>query len=161
MTTSKERTIVAIVNPICCGLDVHKESITACMLYNDGNGKEHSILQEFTTFTDDLMQLRDWLLTYDCPVVAMESTSVLASRSQYPRGVHKGYSCQCARYQERARSEDRYKGQRMACRIIASRTFTGKFHTPERSESMAGFNPDEKEVCQHALRFQKACAKAV
>jgi transposase len=76
MTTSKERTIVAIVNPICCGLDVHKESITACILYNDGKGKEHSILQEFSTFTDDLIHLRDWLLTHDCPVVAMESTGV-------------------------------------------------------------------------------------
>jgi transposase len=82
MTTSKERTIVAIVNPICCGLDVHKESITACILYNDGNGKEHSILQEFSTFTDDLIHLRDWLLTHDCPVVAMESTGV------YWRPVH-------------------------------------------------------------------------
>ena len=82
MTTSKERTIVAIVNPICCGLDVHKESITACILYNDGNGKEHSILQEFSTFTDDLIHLRDWLLTHDCPIVAMESTGV------YWRPVH-------------------------------------------------------------------------
>jgi transposase len=76
MTAPKERTIVNVVNPNCCGLDVHKESITACILYNDGKGKEHSILQEFTTFTDDLMQFRDWLLTHDCPIVAMESTGV-------------------------------------------------------------------------------------
>jgi len=76
MTPSKERTIVAVVNPICCGLDVHKESITACILYNDENGKEHSILQEFTTFTDDLVHLRDWLLTHYCPIVAMESTGI-------------------------------------------------------------------------------------
>ena len=53
MTASKERTIVSLVNPICCGLDVHKESITACILFNDNKGKEQSIIQEFPTFTDD------------------------------------------------------------------------------------------------------------
>lgn len=76
MTTSKERTIVNVVNPICCGLDVHKESITACILFTDKNGKDHTIIQEFTTFTDDLEQMRDWLLGHECPIVAMESTGV-------------------------------------------------------------------------------------
>jgi len=82
MTASKERTIVSLVNPICCGLDVHKESITACILFNDNKGKEQSIIQEFSTFTDDLISFRDWLLTHDCPIVAMESTGV------YWRPVH-------------------------------------------------------------------------
>jgi len=76
MTRSKERKIVTVVNPICCGLDVHKESVTACILFADGRRQEHSIIREFTTFTDDLMQMRDWLQTHDCPVVAMESTGV-------------------------------------------------------------------------------------
>lgn len=76
MTTSKERTIVNVVNPICCGLDVHKESITACILFADDQGKNHTIIREFTTFTDDLEQMRDWLLRHDCPIVAMESTGV-------------------------------------------------------------------------------------
>ena len=44
MTTVKERTIVSIVNPICCGLDVHKKSITACILFNDREGKEYTIV---------------------------------------------------------------------------------------------------------------------
>jgi transposase len=76
MTARNERTIVDIVNPICCGLDVHKESITACILFNKHTGKEQSIIQEFSTFTDDLFRFRDWLLAYDCPIVAMESTGV-------------------------------------------------------------------------------------
>jgi len=76
MTTRNERTIISIVNPICCGLDVHKESVSACILFNDGEGKERTIIQEFSTFTDDLLRFRDWLLVYDCPIVAMESTGV-------------------------------------------------------------------------------------
>ena len=76
MTASKERTIVSLVNPICCGLDVHKESITACILFNDNKGKEQSVIQEFSTFTDDLFSFRDWLLIHNCPILAMESTGV-------------------------------------------------------------------------------------
>jgi transposase len=76
MTYSKERTILNIVNPICCGLDIHKESVTACILFNDTKGKERTIIQEFPTFTDDLFGLRDWLLTNECPIIAMESTGV-------------------------------------------------------------------------------------
>ena len=76
MTAGKERTIVSVVNPICCGLDVHKESITACILLNDSKGKEQTIIQEFSTFTDDLFSFRDWLLVHNCPILAMESTGV-------------------------------------------------------------------------------------
>jgi len=74
MTTSKERTIVEVVNPICGGVDIHKESGISCILNSDG--REHSILREFTTFTDDLIQFRDWLLEHKCPVIAIESTGV-------------------------------------------------------------------------------------
>jgi transposase len=76
MTSVNEQTILSIVNPICCGLDVHKDSVTACILYNDVKGKEQTIIKEFSTFTDSLFGLRDWLLDNDCPVIAMESTGV-------------------------------------------------------------------------------------
>jgi transposase len=76
MTASNERTIVSLVNPICCGLDVHKESITACILFNDSEGKEQTIIREFSTFTNEIIRFRDWLLSYKCTVLAMESTGV-------------------------------------------------------------------------------------
>lgn len=40
----------------CCGLDVHKQSITACALTPEG--KE---IRTFGTLTDDLEELVDWL----------------------------------------------------------------------------------------------------
>jgi transposase len=57
----------------CCGLDVHKDSIFACIL--DAQGQK--ILEKrYGTLTPDLTELRDTLLAYDCVRVAMESTGI-------------------------------------------------------------------------------------
>ncbi|MCL6559650.1 MAG: IS110 family transposase [Firmicutes bacterium] len=55
----------------CCGLDVHKKSITACVITPEG--KE---LKTFGTMTDDLVALVQWLKSKGCTHVAMESTGV-------------------------------------------------------------------------------------
>jgi transposase len=67
---------VSVVHPICCGLDVHKETVTACLLWSDQHGKEQSEQKEFGTLTDELIALKDWLVAEECPVVAIESTGV-------------------------------------------------------------------------------------
>lgn len=54
-----------------CGMDVHKDSITACVITPEG--KE---IQTFSTKTVFLLQLIDWLKDHRCTQVAMESTSV-------------------------------------------------------------------------------------
>lgn len=82
MTRSDNSKIIGIVHPICCGLDVHKESISACIVYSDQNGIDQYKVSVFGTFTDELMRLRSWLLEHECPVVAMESTGI------YWRPVH-------------------------------------------------------------------------
>ena len=82
MTRKDDSRIIRIVHPICCGLDVHKESVSACVIFPDSNGDEQFEVKVFGTFTDDLIRLREWLLEHDCPVVAMESTGI------YWRPVH-------------------------------------------------------------------------
>jgi transposase len=82
MTRSDDSRIIKIVHPICCGLDVHKESISACVIFPDTDGVEQHEVKVFGTFTDELMRLRLWLLDQECPVVAMESTGI------YWRPVH-------------------------------------------------------------------------
>jgi transposase len=82
MTHKEDSKIIRIVHPICCGLDVHKESVSACIIFPDDKGEEQSDVKVFGTFTDDLIRLRDWLAEHNCPVVAMESTGV------YWRPVH-------------------------------------------------------------------------
>jgi hypothetical protein len=82
MTTSNDSRILSVVHPNCCGLDIHKKIIAACLVSLDESGNESSLIKEFGTFTDDLEKLRNWLLEHDCPVVAMESTGV------YWRPIH-------------------------------------------------------------------------
>jgi len=55
----------------CCGLDVHKKTITACII--TPKGKE---LRTFGTMTPDLLNLADWIKAKGCTHVAMESTGV-------------------------------------------------------------------------------------
>lgn len=74
--------IVQVVNPICCGLDIHKSMISACLITMDEDNQIKVELDEFKTFTDDLIRLREWLLENECPIVAMESTGI------YWRPVH-------------------------------------------------------------------------
>lgn len=82
MTQRDDSKIIRIMHPICCGLDVHKETISACVIFPDKDGVDQHDIKVFGTFTDDLMRLRSWLLDHDCPVVAMESTGI------YWRPVH-------------------------------------------------------------------------
>jgi transposase len=61
----------------CCGLDVHKKTIVACLVTPEG-----SQMRTFETMTGDLLNLSDWLTANKCEAVAMESTGV------YWRPVH-------------------------------------------------------------------------
>jgi transposase len=65
-----------IVYARCCGLDVHKKSISACLLTPaEGSGTEQQI-GRFGTMTRDLLELADWLAFNEVTHVAMESTGV-------------------------------------------------------------------------------------
>ena len=59
----------------CCGIDVHKKMIVACLLIITDQGV-HKEIQTFTTMVPDLLRLRDWLNAQRCEAVAMESTGV-------------------------------------------------------------------------------------
>jgi transposase len=76
MIQFQHTSVVTVLHPICCGLDVHKKFVTACLMSTDAMGKETSLIETFGTFTDDLIKLREWLLEHECPIVALESTGV-------------------------------------------------------------------------------------
>jgi transposase len=65
-----------VVYSSCCGLDVHKRSITACLLLSGSGGKGHHEIRRFGTMTRDLLELADWLQCHHVTHVAMESTGV-------------------------------------------------------------------------------------
>jgi transposase len=60
----------------CCGLDVHKAQVTACVHVPDRQGARSELRAEFRTMTADLLALRDWLLGLGVTHVAMEATGV-------------------------------------------------------------------------------------
>jgi transposase len=61
---------------ISCGLDVHKETIEACVLISSNREEPEIIRESFTTMRGDLLRLREWLIGLGCVNVAMESTGV-------------------------------------------------------------------------------------
>jgi transposase len=67
---------VSVVHPICCGLDVHKNTVVACILWVDETGREQTEQREFGTLTDDLIAMKEWLFEHECPVVVIESTGI-------------------------------------------------------------------------------------
>ncbi|HEX6232702.1 MAG TPA: IS110 family transposase [Jiangellaceae bacterium] len=60
----------------CCGLDVHKRSVVACLVLPGSTAKPRKEIRTFGTMTDDLLALGDWLAGAGCTHVAMESTGV-------------------------------------------------------------------------------------
>ena len=60
----------------CCGLDVHKRTVVACLIVAGTHGEPRKEIRTFGTMTQDLLELSDWLAAAGCRHVAMESTGV-------------------------------------------------------------------------------------
>ena len=60
----------------CAGVDVHKKSVTVCVLIPGKKGRVRRIVRSFGTTTKALLEMRAWLLSLGVSQVAMESTGV-------------------------------------------------------------------------------------
>jgi transposase len=61
---------------VCCGLDVHKKTVAACLRVPGPKGTRTEEIRTFGTTTRELLHLADWLTGAGCTHVAMESTGV-------------------------------------------------------------------------------------
>lgn len=59
---------------VCCGIDVHKKSVTACLLWGPADQEPQEEIRRFGTMTRDLEKLAEWLEQAGCEVATMEST---------------------------------------------------------------------------------------
>jgi transposase len=59
----------------CCGLDVHRDTITACVMIGNGSQKQ-KLIKTFPTFTGDIKELAKWLKSLNIQHVAVESTGI-------------------------------------------------------------------------------------
>ena len=66
--------MLKIVYPICCGIDVHKTFVVACLAITDDKNVTTYQRKRFSTFTNDLKKLAEWLELHSCFDVCMEST---------------------------------------------------------------------------------------
>ncbi len=67
---------VQVVHERCCGLDVHKKMVVACILITLASGEVQRHIRTFSTMTCGLLALADWLDRFGVSIVAMESTGV-------------------------------------------------------------------------------------
>ena len=63
-----------ILRKNCCGLDIHKTWIFACIGITDSNGRTEYKQARFSSFSIGLRDLADWLAKDSCSDVCMEST---------------------------------------------------------------------------------------
>ena len=66
--------MLKIVYPICCGIDVHKSFLVACIATTNEKGITTYKSRRFSTFSVNLRLFRDWLSSNNCKDVCMEST---------------------------------------------------------------------------------------
>lgn len=78
MTKVKEiaYAVLEAVLECCCGLDVHKKTVTAALLHGPLDQPPQELVATFATTTRGLLELRDWLESHGCTHVAMESTGI-------------------------------------------------------------------------------------
>ncbi len=60
----------------CCGIDVHKNKVVACLIVPGPEVQPQKETRTFQTMTGDLTALAQWLKEKGCTHVAMESTGV-------------------------------------------------------------------------------------
>jgi len=66
--------LLKIVYPVCCGIDVHKKFVVACIASTDNKNVTTYKTSRFSTYTNSLKQLSEWLYSNSCKDVCMEST---------------------------------------------------------------------------------------
>jgi hypothetical protein len=59
----------------CAGLDVHSDSVVACARLTVRTKASHEV-RRFSTATQDLLELADWLAAQGITHVAMEATGI-------------------------------------------------------------------------------------
>ena len=59
----------------CCGIDIHKNMMVAC-IFTSVRKKE---IRQFSTMTEDILQLVSWLKETDCEMAAMEIRALIGN----------------------------------------------------------------------------------
>ena len=84
-----------VVHARCAGLDVHKQTVVACVRVTLA-GRAHHEVRTFATTAADLRALHEWLVAAGCTHAVLESTGVSWKPRVAPaRGASDPRACQC------------------------------------------------------------------
>jgi transposase len=67
--------VMEVIHSVCAGLDVHKDTVVACVRQTM-QGRVEEQVRTFATTTAGLLELGDWLVQRGVTIAAMESTGV-------------------------------------------------------------------------------------
>ena len=100
--------VMEVMYPRCAGLDVHKETVVACVRIVEG-GEVSRLVRTFATTTASLIELGEWLEANSCTQVGMEATGVYWKPVWQVLSDGSFYSCSGERSagEERTWSQDR------------------------------------------------------
>ena len=81
--------MVEVVQERCCGLDVHQQTVVACLITPGQGGPPQKEIRTFGTMTADLLELADWLRAAACPVLVVPSgvAPITQDAAQCPLGL--------------------------------------------------------------------------
>jgi hypothetical protein len=79
-----------VIYPRCCGRDVHKKTVAACLITSTEGPEPVKEIRTFRTLTANLLALADWLPQAGCTHVARESTGVYTPPGILPNGYWSG-----------------------------------------------------------------------
>jgi len=110
-----------VLHQCCCGLDVHKRFVVACLIRQTEEGKPHKELRRFDTLTPELLRLVDWLQSAGCTHVALESTGVYWKPIfAFVGGAVRDRARQCTAHESGPGSQNRREGCGMDCGPVAA-----------------------------------------
>jgi hypothetical protein len=139
---STRRASMQVVYERCCGLDVHKRTVVACVLLTQPDGSVQREVRTFSTMTAEVLALDDWLRALQVQSLAMESSGVfwhpvynLLEEGRTIILVH-AQRVLCG-----PRSQDGHQGQRVVGGFAAAWAAQGQFHSAPADPRVTGSDP--------------------
>ena len=105
----------------CAGLDVHKQTVVACVRRIDAAGAVHQEVRTFGTMTCNLLALSDWLAEQEVTQAAMERPASTGSPSSTSWRAARRAAGQRPAHQAGAGPQDRRQGLRLDRQSAATR----------------------------------------
>jgi transposase len=147
-----------VLYPRCAGLDVHKDTVVACV--RCASRPLHREVRSFPTTTRGLLALGEWLATHGCTHVAMEATGV------YWRPVWHVLEGQVELVLANAQHIRNVPGRKTDVNdaswiadLLAHGLIRSSFVPPARVQELRDLTRTRKqlvrEIAQHTLRIQK------